>query len=86
MSDLVRFLLDRITEDEERGANCRDWMECDDGYGCPAHMSPVRWAAESKAKRRILAEIADGGDGEWVLHVLALPYVNHSDYRSEWKS
>lgn len=87
MSSIVEFLLARLAEDEKRGQSCRYWSECDEGYGCPAHMSTGRWVDEVEAKRRVVSLMNDTG---WlgrhdVLKALALPYAAHEDYREEWR-
>ncbi|MQS14507.1 hypothetical protein F7Q99_20115 [Streptomyces kaniharaensis] len=58
-----------------------------------ARYDPARVLAEVDAKQRILAECAAAPNhdnwgmsslAESILQRLALPYANHSDYRSEW--
>ncbi len=52
--------------------------------------NPARVLAECEAKRRIVDQL---GDAAWssdavrdhVLGNLALPYVDHEDYRDEWR-
>jgi hypothetical protein len=87
---LTDFLLARIAEDEE-------WIAADGDCRCEGHdrLGPARpecadrIAAECEAKRQImeLAESVTDMHYEWekVEAVLALPYADHPDYRSEWK-
>ena len=62
-----------------------DWFYNDTAYHV-ARWDPARVLAECDAKRRIIEHC-----GEWVwpdcrvLHLLALPYADHPDYRAEWK-
>lgn len=71
MSDLTDFLLARIAEDEAVILG---------GGGCD-HWD--RALAECQAKRLI---VEDETSNEWQpLRYLATVYVNHPDYREEWK-
>jgi hypothetical protein len=97
---LTEFLLARIAEDEARvrvegihpggpdglGSVLTDWEE-------------RRWLAECEAKRRIVSRcdmvlrgreegMFDEGratDARDNLRALALPYVDHPDFREEWR-
>jgi hypothetical protein len=58
-----------------------------------ARWDPARVMAEVEAKRRALGLVLpgryEGGYGEAcldVLRLLALPYIDHPDYRNEWRS
>jgi len=48
-----------------------------------ARHDPARVLREVEAKRAILA-LQDADHDSWFLPLLALPYDDHPDYRSEW--
>ncbi|MFI9200191.1 DUF6221 family protein [Streptomyces sp. NPDC053048] len=54
-----------------------------------AQHDPARVLAEVEAKRRLIEDTWGGPDHEdmWLHHMrlLALPYVDHPDYREEWR-
>jgi len=84
---LTEFLLARIAEDEA-GAERAEFI---------ADFNQARILDECEAKRRIVEECVDGlrydidcGEGhgtsfENILQILALPYIDHPDFRDEWK-
>lgn len=94
---LTDFLLARIAEDEE-WAKHRDIVTfgLDD-----SHMNPARVLAECEAKRRIVQRCAEVmgesdpraslDDEGWaslmweMMYDLATVYVDHPDYREEWR-
>lgn len=62
--------------------------------GVIAHIArhdPARVLAECEAKRRIVGQVernvrdVTGGWLDRILHLLALPYADHPDYRDEWR-
>jgi hypothetical protein len=98
---LTEFLLARITEDEAWAGEALalssiyaqdslswHWIAGhDDGsrWMTTSH-DPARVLAECEAKRRIIAmDFEHYGEQQEVLLYLALPYVDHSDFRPEWK-
>ena len=101
MTDLIRFLLARLT-DEEYYLHHPVQDESRDQPHDPRLVAggwwpPARVIAECEAKRRILlfaqdpqrwspaAARADPETVEAVLRCLALPYADHPDYRPEWR-
>jgi len=96
---LLTFLLARFTEDEATAADKHDRYDCDlhhlETYGCCSCDYPARVLAECEAKRlAIKAAQEERRDLErnegaipglpLVIRALALPYVDHPDYRQEW--
>jgi len=96
--DQVRMALIPATSQTRVRAN--EWL-CDSISDADAeHIArydPPRVLAECEAKRRIVEAAADyspelehGDNGEWafgiVLRLLALPYVEHPDFREEWRA
>lgn len=75
------------------------WLDTEEPWWCDEQtehvaMPPARVLADCKAKRRIVEDSAHlsalphgplRSHAEWVTAVLALPYVDHPDYREEWK-
>lgn len=62
------------------------------GQGNADHIvrhDPARVVAECEAKRQIVKHWLDiegwGNHDPYVLELLALPYVDHPDYREEWR-
>jgi hypothetical protein len=76
-----------------------DLWDCQDSsdYGmAPAHAQHIaRWdpgrvLTECRAKRRVVAEIADHGRLSYeckrmLLETLAQPYIDHPDFREDWR-
>ena len=83
MDDLVKFLRARLDEDAEPCEGASEYVDCRD--------LSERRVRDVEAKRQIVdrcASIADGSAwdlAEEVLRLLALPYVDHPDYREEWR-
>jgi len=85
--DQVRMALIPATSQTRVRAN--EWL-CDSISDADAeHIArhdPTRVLVECEAKRRIVAEHHAADLPEYiVLHVLALPYAEHIDYREEWR-
>lgn len=96
MNNLIEFLRARLDEDERvaRWAGGGIWhdvtavresawlVECnrEDATHILRH-DPARVRADVDAKRRIL----DQDPPRETLALLALPYADHPDYRSEWR-
>ncbi|MDB5243970.1 MAG: hypothetical protein JWP57_4596 [Spirosoma sp.] len=82
--DLTEFLLARIAEDESAARALPSFI-VDAAVAYErihfARWAPARVLAECDAKRRAREmQIADELD-----RILALPYADHPDYRSEWR-
>ncbi len=84
--DLVRFLFERIAEDEAAARRA---------HGArvpPGLFGPGRVLADCAAKRGIVelqrADLMDDPD-DWradeILRLLALPYADHPAYQPEWR-
>src|SRR5690554_2129997 len=101
MSDLTKFLLERITHDERAA---RALAEHDRRPVLSLALTvnhPERILLECEAKRRIVEEVGVirgqkyGQPGtsrltlnhslDRILRLLALPYADHEDYRDEWR-
>ncbi|WP_107768500.1 DUF6221 family protein [Nocardioides terrigena] len=95
---LTDFLLARIAEDEMELIEARShWMRGDDSYyrrnrwlqfnpdDMNVSVGYGRALAECEAKGRIVEWARSALEPDAVLVALALPYVDHPDYREEWK-
>ncbi len=84
--DLVRFLFERIAEDEAAARGARAARVPSGLFG------PARVLAECAAKRGIVeiqrTDLVDDPE-DWradeILRLLALPYADHPAYRPEWR-
>jgi hypothetical protein len=94
MADLIEFLMARIAEDEEWARLSAGPLYSDAEPGTPGYSGRV--LAECEAKRNLLNwhrqyDTDEAGEPHgredqcptWRL--LASPYADHPDYRSEWK-
>lgn len=100
-SDLVRFLLDRIDEDDDE---LRRWTRAEsrapDHAGRPAGLrSAERLRAEIIAKRHVIGDLQQllvlrdqpnektvRDSATQALRALAAPYAGHRAYRCEWRA
>jgi hypothetical protein len=97
MTDLLRFLLARLTDEEYHVHHPAQDISHDRALTASGWWSPARVVAECEAKRRILlmaeqpprwpgpAAPPDPDTVQAVLRYLALPYADHPDYRPEWR-
>lgn len=98
--ELSEFLLARTADTiaharAVQSQGVTDGLELDDPRRPP--LSLARWAIEDAAAKRRIVELAatTGPDGSGndlaraemtaVLRLLAAPYADHPDYRTEWK-
>ena len=95
MSELMRFLLARIADDEGLADGAAPSMPAGHDWPGTGWWSPARVMAECEMKRRILllAENPMGSPAAGtsvdeaivaVLRCLTLPYRHHPEYRAEW--
>lgn len=94
---LIEFLTTRL---DEHDAWLDDWTRSHDGeqHGggfLRSHVRSARTIVETAAQLDEIVAVEDPlgmGDGtqamtiEWVMRKMALPYVDHPDYRLEWES
>ncbi len=96
-TDLVRFLLARLGEDERDALEASFAEDPLDLVRAPAAWSPRRTLTDCSARRVILDGcrrldhaldeygVAAPFDGLEVMRWLAVPYADHPDYRPEWR-
>lgn len=82
---VVEFLLERLQSDENYADSVQlNWEEArwvSDRMWRLSYQSPRRIRARVAAKRAIVEAMGD----DWVTRILALEYVEHPDYREEWR-